>query len=80
MKAVLTSSSRYLANGTQVKELGFINLNITFQGVTTCIENVAIASKMVGKDLILGMDWIDKTRVVIQSDGSEIIVSQPVLA
>jgi len=75
-KGIPTSNIRVLANGTQIKELGFVSLNITFQGITTCIENVAVASRL-NYELILGMDWIDQTRVVIQSDGLEIIVSQP---
>ena len=79
-KATPSSSITILANGTQVKnELGHVSLNITFEGITTCIENVEIDSNM-KYQLRLGMDWIDQTHAVIQSDGSKIIVSRLILA
>jgi len=56
-----------------------VSLSITFQGITTFIENVNVESKL-GKEFILGMDWIHQTRAVIRSDGSKIIVFQPGLA
>ena len=49
-------------------------MEFTYQGVTTCIENVNVVSEM-DDEIIFGRDWIHKTRVVIQSDGSKIIVS-----
>jgi len=78
-KAVPTSRTRIMANGSKTKTVGLVGLNITFQEITTCIENVDIASKL-DDQLVLGMDWIHKTRAVIQSDGSKIIVSQPDLS
>jgi len=74
-KATSTSGTSYLANGTKTEELGHIRLNITFQGKTICL-NVDVASESDEK-LRLGLDWIDQTRAVIQSDGSNIIVSLP---
>lgn len=79
-QAIQTSGTGiYLANGNHVKEqaeLYMVSLNITFEGITTCMKNVDIVADMEDK-LVLGMDWLDQTRAVIQSDGSEIIVSQP---
>ncbi len=76
LKATPISSVSTMGNGTAIKSLGLISLNITLQGKTTCIENVRIMSHMNDK-LNLGMDWIHKTRAVIQSDGSKVIASLP---
>jgi len=76
LKVVPTSESSIIGSGTKITTLEMVSLNITVQEKTTCIENVAIPSKM-GEKLILGMDWIHQTRAVIQSDGSKIIVSLP---
>jgi len=76
-KAIPAHIYSTIASGTKIEEMtGLVSLNITFQGIATCIENVHIASK-VDDQLVLGMDWIHQTRAVIQSDGSNIIVSQP---
>ncbi len=57
---------------------GFVSLNVTYEGVTTCVERVRVGS---GLDypsiLFLGMDWINKSRVVIQAKGSNLTVSAP---
>ena len=76
-KAIPTSDRSTMANNAELKGVQeIICLNITFGGIITCLENVHIISNMDDK-LVLGMDWIDKTQAVIQSDGSEIIVSLP---
>ncbi len=75
-KVISTTSTSITANGAQREALGLVSFDVTFQGITTRIENVKIVSKS-NHQLVLGMDWIDQTRAVIQSDGSEIIVSQP---
>ncbi len=75
--AIPTSDRATMANNAEIKGVQeIISLNITFGGIITCLENVHIISNMDDK-LVLGMDWIDKTHAVIQSDGSEIIVSLP---
>lgn len=74
-KAIPSSTNIILANNQQVELLESISLNVTYQGVTTYIETVHVVSKM-DDPLVLGMDWIHKTRVVIESDGSQIMVSQ----
>lgn len=56
--------------------LGLIDLKVPYQGMTTCIENVEVESSLCDP-FILGLDWIHKSRVIIQSDGSKIIVQQP---
>ncbi len=79
-KATPSSSITILANYTLIKNnLGHVSLNITFEGITICIENVEIDSNM-KYQLRLGMDWVDQTHAVIQSDGSKIIVSRLILA
>ncbi len=74
-KAIPSSTNIILANNQQVELLESIGLNVTYQGVTTYIERVHVVSKM-DDPFVLGMDWIHKTRVVIESDGSQILVSQ----
>ena len=64
------------ADGKKIKVEGYVSLNITHDKITTCIENVRVKSNMLNP-LNLGMDWIHKTRVVIQSDGSKLTASQP---
>ena len=65
-----------IANGKQVKIQNLLNLNLTFEGMKTSIENVPVIPET-DTTLVLGMDWIHKTRVVIQSDGSKLVVSKP---
>jgi len=75
-KSTSTPRRSIIGNGTEITSLEQVSLNITFQGVTTNIKNVDIESTM-DDELVLGMDWINQTRAVIQSNGSEIIVSLP---
>lgn len=80
-KATPSSCITILANGTEVKnELGHVSLNITFEGLTTCIENVEIIDSNMNDQLFLGRDWIEQAHAVIQSDGSKIIASHLILA
>ena len=72
----LKKSKISVLNKTQLEKGECVSLNITFQGITTHIENVNVESKMANK-LVLGMNWIHQTRAVIRSDGSKIIVFQP---
>ena len=65
-----------LPNGKKVRIEGLVSLNIKYQEIVTRVENVHIISNCIDP-LILGMDWIHKTHAVLQSDGSDIIVSQP---
>lgn len=62
----------------ELKIDGPVSLNVTYEGMKTCVENVLVVS---GLDypsmLFLGMDWINKSRVVIQAKGSNITVSTP---
>jgi len=71
-----TSSSLIAGNGNQTKLEGLVSLNVRYQEITTSIENVDITSKA-PDPFTLGVDWIHKTRVVIQSNGRKIIVSHP---
>lgn len=64
------------ADGKKVKIEGLVSLNIKHNEITTCIENVRVKSNM-PNPLNLGMDWIHKTRIVIQSDGLKLTASQP---
>jgi len=74
--ATQTSSTLInLPNGKKVRIEGLVSLNIKYQGIVTRVENVHIISNCIDP-LILGMDWINKTRATIQSDGLDIIVSQ----
>ena len=63
----------------RLKVDGLVSLNITLQGMTTCVENVRVVSEMDDPSMLLflGMDWINKSRVVIQSKRSKITVSPP---
>jgi len=76
--ATSTPRASIMSNGAEITSLGQVGLNITFQGITTNIKIVDIESEMDDK-LVLGMDWVHQTRAVLQSDGSEIIVSLPSL-
>lgn len=69
-----SSDVTILANGKEVKIPNSLSMDYTYQGITTCLENVNIVSEM-DDEIIFGMDWIHKTRAVIQSDGSKIVVS-----
>jgi len=64
------------ADGKKINVEGYVSLNITHDKMTTCIKNVRVKSNMLNP-LNLGMDWIHKTRVVIQSDGYKLTASQP---
>ena len=70
-----------LANGKQRQGLiiGCVDLNVTYQGMTTFIEKASVVSEMTHK-LLLGMDWIHKTRVKIESDGSQITVKKAAMS
>lgn len=53
-------------NGEKFKNLiGYVRLNVAYQGITTFIDNANVSTKM-KFPLILGMDWIHKTRITIQ--------------
>lgn len=58
---------------------GHVSLDVTYEGMTTCEENVRVVSEIdyPADKLILGMNWINKSRVVIQSKGSKITVLPP---
>ena len=71
------SAEATIGDGKQVKIEGLVSLNVTFQGIATRIENVFVVSGEKTTPFILGMDWIHQTRAVLQSDGLDIIVSQP---
>ncbi len=74
-KAITVFETATMINGATVTKLGLVSLNIKYQDINTEMETVSFAENMY-HPLILGMDWIHKTRVVIQSDGSNLIVSQ----
>jgi len=68
-----------MINDSQEKTGGVVNLNVLYEYTTTRIENVSTATNPKANSdypLILGIDWIRKSRVVIQSDGSKLVVSQ----
>ncbi len=68
-----------MINDSQEKTGGVVNLNVLYEYTTTRIENVSTTTNPKANadyPLILGMDWIRKSRVVIQSDGSKLVVSQ----
>jgi len=71
-----TYNSVVAGNGNITKPEGLVSLNVKYQEITTSIENVNIKSKA-PDPFTLGVDWIHKTRVVIQSNGRKIIVSHP---
>lgn len=75
-RIIPTSDKTVNRTGRWLKVDGhLVSLNVTYKGMTTCIENFRVASEMDRPSvLILGMDWINKTRVKIQSEGSKIIV------
>ncbi len=73
---IQTDRTTTKADGKKSNIEGLVSLNIKHSGITTCIENVRVKSNM-PHPLNLGMDWIHKTRVVIQSDGCKLTASQP---
>ncbi len=58
---------------------GHVSLDVTYAGMTIRQENVRVVSESdyPADELILGMNWINKSRVLIQSKGSKIIVLPP---
>ena len=58
---------------------GHVSLDVTYAGMTIREENVRVVSESdyPADKLILGMNWINKSRVVIQSKGSKITVLPP---
>ena len=56
---------------------GLVSLNVTYEGMTTYLEDVHIVSEIdYPKDeLILGMNWVNKSRVVMQANGTSATVS-----
>lgn len=75
-QATPSSEIVFVGNGNLVEIESLVDLTVTHQGVATCIENVRIVSNM-SDPFILGLDWIYQTRVVIQSNGWNVIASQP---
>lgn len=51
-------------NGKKLDRIGNVSLNVTYQETETLIENVNVVSNM-DIPLVLGMDWIHKTRVLL---------------
>lgn len=67
-RMVPTSINVLATNGNKTNVLGSVNLHITYSGKSTLIENVCVLSEM-PYPFILGVEWIHKTRVIIQSSG-----------
>lgn len=74
-------SPYWQVSNKRFKVEGLVSLNVTIQGMTTCVENVRVVSEMDFPSivLVLGMDWINKSRVVIRAKGSKITVSPPTI-
>ena len=71
-----TSITVLASNGSVANVLGCVSLYVTYLGTTSLLENVCVLSEM-PVPFILGVGWIHETRVVIYSDGSNIVVHQP---
>ena len=78
-QVIPTSDKTVNRTGRKLKVDGhLVSLNVRYKGMETCIENFRVASEMDPPSvLILGMDWINQTRVKIQSEVSKIKVSKP---
>ena len=74
-------SPYWQVSNKRFKVEGLVSLNVTIQGVTTCVENVRVVSEMDFPSivLVLGMDCINKSRAVIRAKGSKITVSPPTI-
>lgn len=71
-----TSITVLASNGSVANVLGCVSLYVTYLGTTSLLENVCVLSEM-PVPFILGVGWIHEARVVIYSDGSNIVVHQP---
>ena len=56
---------------------GLVSLNVTYEGMATYLEDVHVVSEIdyPEDELILGMNWVNKSRVVMQANGTNVTVS-----
>lgn len=66
-----------IANGRIIEMQESVSLKVEFErGISICLESVDVLDNM-DYQIIFGMDWINASRVIIHSNGREMLASPP---